>query len=131
MKSSRGSAYRQAGFSLVEVLVTLSIIGAITLLYVAISSTYQLTRSAAYREIALRIASEEMNTLRAAGYGVLPGSGSFTDTQMANLPNGSGTLTVTTLNAKTKTIDVTVSWQEISAHSVSLSTYITETGGLK
>ncbi|MBI5003763.1 prepilin-type N-terminal cleavage/methylation domain-containing protein [Candidatus Kaiserbacteria bacterium] len=121
-----------AGFTLIEVLITVFVVGVLVALYGVGVMTTSLTREAAHQDIALHAASQQLESLRMSGYPALPASGSFANSQVTQLPSGSGAMTISALNAKTKQVVVTVSWQEGSrgSRSVSLSTYITETGGL-
>ncbi len=126
-------AYRfKPGFTLVEIVVTLGIIAAALAVYAATIYTVFLTRDAKDQEIALRIADNELEGLRALGYAGLPASGSFTDSQLSSLNASAATITVTDFNSKTKKVTVTVSWQEPGKGSrvVTLSTLLTQTGGL-
>jgi prepilin-type N-terminal cleavage/methylation domain-containing protein len=119
------------GFTLIEVLVTIAIIGAMLVTSQAIRLGAPLVLAAKNQDLALKIAQHEVELLRAGGYSNLPPSGTFSDTLLASLPSGAGTLTVSTYNPKTKQIVVAVSWSEKgSARSVSLTTLITEIGGL-
>lgn len=121
-----------AGFTLIEVLITVFVVGVLVALYGVGVMTTSLTREAAHQDIALHAASQQLESLRMGGYAALPASGAFSNTQVTQLPSGSGAMTISVLNTKTKQVLVTVSWQEGSrgSRSVSLSTYITETGGL-
>ena len=122
------------GSSLIEVLVTLFIVGVMVVFYQAASRSALLTRIAKDEDLALRIATHELEGLRAGGYMSLPASGSFSDSLLSNLASSSAAMNVSDYNTKTKQVTVTVSWTESGssgAHSVSLSTLITQTGGLK
>lgn len=121
-----------AGFTLVEVLVAILVVGVLVALYGVGVMTTSLTREAAHQDVALHAASQQLGSLRMGGYTALPSSGSFSNTQVTQLPSGAGAMTISALNSKTKQVVVTVSWQEAGrgSRSVSLSTYITETGGL-
>lgn len=124
---------RDGGFSLFEVLIVVFLIGVIFVMYSGAVKNVSLNRNAKDQEIALRIASTKMETLRDAGYENLPPSGSFADSQLASIPSGSASLAVSDFNAQTKQVTVTVSWTEPSigtSRSVALSTLITGTGGL-
>lgn len=120
------------GFTLIEVVIAIFVIGSTVALYAAGLKTFAVTRSAGHGEVALRIAEGKLEALRAAGYAAVPTSGSFSDPALGTLPSATGTLAVSDSNAKTKRVTVTVSWQEstTSPRSVSLSTLITQTGGL-
>ena len=120
-------------FSLIEVVIALGIFGMLLLMLVAIGRTTPLTRISHDQDIALRIAQNELESLRGGGYGSLPMTGSFSDPLLSSLPFGGAALTVSTFGTTTKQVTVTVSWKDASAsstQSVSLSTLITQTGGL-
>lgn len=123
---------QQSGFSILEVLISLLIIGAGLVIYTASTNSVILNKNTRHSEIALRIAATKIDSLRTTPFASLPGSGSFTDPSLASLPNGQANLTVSDFNAKTKEITVVVSWLEPGSnpsHSVSLNTLITQ-GGL-
>jgi prepilin-type N-terminal cleavage/methylation domain-containing protein len=122
-----------SGYSLIEVTITIFIIAVVLVLYLAAANTMQMTKTAKYKEIALGIANNKIEELRAAGYSSLPGSGSFSTSQLSSLPSGSGDLDISDFNSDTKQVEVTVEWQEPGApstKSISLTTLITKTGGL-
>ena len=124
---------RIRGFSLLEVVIAVFLIGIIFVMYTAAVKNVSLNRNAKDQEIALRIADTKMEALRNAGYANLPASGSFSDPQMNTIPSGVGAMAVSDFNAKTKQVTVTVSWSEPSigsSRSVVLSTLITSMGGL-
>ena len=93
-----------------------------------------LVRTAKNHGIALSIARNELEGLRAGGYAALPSSGSFADTLLNTLPKAATTtLTVSDYNEKTKQVVVSVVWLNsgmTASSTVSLSTLITQTGGL-
>lgn len=110
------------------------IMGVILILYQASINGIRLTRHARNQEIALRIAQHKLENLRFAGYAALPSTGAFNDTRMADLPNGTGMVTISEYNTKTKHVKVSVNWLEsgsTSGQSLSVDTLITEIGGLK
>jgi len=74
----------------------------------------------------------KLNELRAGGYATLPESGSFTNAELANIPQGVASTSITVYNEKTKQVMVGVSWlgPDARTHFVSLYTLVTETGGL-
>jgi prepilin-type N-terminal cleavage/methylation domain-containing protein len=120
----------ERGFTLLEVVVTIFIVSLLVYACTSIASTLTLARSAEYQSIAARIAATKLDTLRTLGYAALPGSGAFSSNELSALPQSSGSITVSAINAKTKQVTATVSWNDKSARSVSVTTLITETGGL-
>lgn len=122
------------GFSLIEVAVSLFVIGVVIMLASAILKAAPLSRHAKYESVATAIAGGELESLRALGYDALPSSGTFSNSLMSGLPGGSGAIAVSNFNDKTKTVQVTVSWIEVGAtasSSVALTTLVTSIGGLK
>ncbi|OGI26295.1 MAG: hypothetical protein A3J76_04685 [Candidatus Moranbacteria bacterium RBG_13_45_13] len=123
----------KSGSSMVEVFITIFIIGMVLVLYIAAVNTIRLVKTVKDQGMALRIAGNKMEQLRASGYDNLPSSGSFSDSQLASLPNSSAAMSITDFNTSTKQVLVTVEWREpshLSARNVSLTTLITKTGGL-
>jgi len=125
------SLHRKRGFAFIEVLVTLFVIAMLIVGYAAAISSTSLTREAKHQEIALRIASHELESVRAIGYASTT-SGAFNDSLMSSLTNASGSVAVSSFNAQTKQVRVMVSWQEESRGDriISLTTLLTQTGGL-
>lgn len=119
------------GFTLIEVVIATFLIGLLAVLTANILTAAPLSRHAEEKNTALVIASSKLEALRAEGYEALPASGAFTDPALANLPGGSGTITVSQYNDKTKEVTVTVTWDEGETTSdVAVTTLITEIGGL-
>lgn len=125
MQSSRG-------FSLIEILVSIGILGAIIGIYAISSNIVILSRHVRYDDVALRIASSKLETLRATPYASLPASGSFVDPLFSTFASSSGYVTVSDYNAETKRIDVVVLTEEAgnTVRSITLTTLVTEIGGL-
>ncbi|MEK7643601.1 MAG: prepilin-type N-terminal cleavage/methylation domain-containing protein [Patescibacteria group bacterium] len=122
------------GFSLIEVTVSIFIMGVIILLLQALIQSGVLLRISKSQSIALSIVQNKLESLRADGYAALPPSGTFSDSLVSALPQAATTtLTVSVYNAQTKQISASVVWRDPGAtasSTVSLSTLITETGGL-
>ncbi|MDO8231815.1 MAG: prepilin-type N-terminal cleavage/methylation domain-containing protein [bacterium] len=121
------------GFSLIEVTVTIFIVGILLLLLQAVLQSSVLVRTTKSQGIALTITRNELEILRASGYAALPPSGSFSNSLLSTVPSATTTLTVSTYNAGTKQVIVSVIWREpgsSASSTVSLSTLITHTGGL-
>mgnify|MGYP001602529402 FL=1 len=125
---------RFRGFSLIEVTVSIFIVGVMLLLLQAILQSGTLIRMSKHQSIALSIAQNKLESLRSGGYATLPSSGTFSDSLISTLPvAATTTLTVSVYNAETKQVFVSVVWQDpgsTASSTVSLSTLITETGGL-
>lgn len=127
------TSHTARGFTLIEILVVVGIIGVIAVVLQLALSEGRLIAVAKGQEIALRIATNKLEDLRAGGYDTIPTSGTFSDTQLATLASSTAVLTVTDVNAGTKQIVITVSWREpgvTSLQTVTLSSLITNTGGL-
>ncbi|MDD2657651.1 MAG: prepilin-type N-terminal cleavage/methylation domain-containing protein [Candidatus Pacebacteria bacterium] len=120
------------GFTLVEIVVALFILSAAIVFAALVIGTIKVTRDSAFENVAFRIADNKVNELRALGYAALPASGAFSDPQIANLPQGEASTTITVWNAKTKQVVAGVSWlgAEGRTRSVSITTLVTESGGL-
>src|SRR3989344_2681890 len=93
------------GFSLIEVTVAIGIVGLMivstSLLLQRIPVSGRETRD---QDLALKIAREEVETLRAGGYAALPVSGAFTDPLLTSLASSSASLTVADYNDDTKEV---------------------------
>lgn len=105
----------------------------LTLVFVMIvAGTIKTTRDSAYENIAFRIADSKLGELRALGYAALPTSGPFSTPELASIPQGTASTSVTIRNAKTKEVRAGVSWRGSDGliRVVSLTTLVTESGGL-
>jgi prepilin-type N-terminal cleavage/methylation domain-containing protein len=121
-----------SGFTFIEILIAVAVMLGLVALYGATLHTFSVTSDTSSEDIALRVASQKVDDLRAGGYAALPASGTFADSQLARIPSGAASTTITALNAKTKQVQVTVSWYagKLGTRSISLSTLITQVGGL-
>lgn len=122
------------GFSLIEISVSIFIVGVMLLMLQSVVRSGTLVRMSKSQGIALAIARNKLENVRVDGYATLPLSGSFSDSLMSTLPPlATTTLTVSVYNAQTKQVFVSVVWRDSGAtasSTVSLSTLITQTGGL-
>lgn len=123
---------QKRGFTLIEVTVAIFVVGVMMIASASLLNGVPANRLSRDQSIALVIAQNQIEALRAGGYAALPVSGSFSDTGLASLTSGAGTVTVAEYDSKTRRVDVTVSWAaaDASAHEVTLTTLVTETGGL-
>lgn len=123
----------QRGFTIIEVVITLFIFSIMLVLYVAASNTVTLNKTAKFQQIAYRIAEAELEGLRGTAFASLPvaGTSNISDPLLSQLPSGTATLTTVDANSKTKQFDVNVAWTDPGAktHTVRLTTLITQ-GGL-
>jgi prepilin-type N-terminal cleavage/methylation domain-containing protein len=124
---------KSRGFTLIEVSISIFIIGIMLLIAQAVIQSSTLVRASKNQGIALSIARNEIEILRAGGYEALPVSGSFLNDLLNTLPSATAERTVTEYNEKTKQVTVGVVWREPNSSTssvVSLSTLITQVGGL-
>jgi prepilin-type N-terminal cleavage/methylation domain-containing protein len=121
------------GFSLIEVLVSIFIMGVMLVMLQAVLRSNVLVKMSKNQGVALSIARNEIEILRMGGYDSLPASGSFYSDLLSTIPGAVTELAVDDYNAKTKQVTVQVSWKDSGAtasSTVSLSTLITQVGGL-
>ena len=117
----------QLGFGVIEVVITMFLIGSSLLLFQATANSLVLNKYGRYREVALRIADQKMQTLRTVAFVSLPVSGSFNDPRLSSIPDGQAILTVTDVNNLLKDVVVTVTWdnpQGSGREQIQLETYI-------
>ena len=105
----------------------------VTVVFVTLmTGTIAVSRDSAHAHSAFRIANNKLDELRAGGYAALPSGGPFSDPGLVDLPQGSASTTITVWNGETKKVVASVSWLGAGSttRAVSLTTLITETGGL-
>ncbi|QQS22733.1 prepilin-type N-terminal cleavage/methylation domain-containing protein [bacterium] len=128
----QNSTKTQSGFSIIEVVVTLFIIGLTLVLLQMSANSVVLNKQARYKEIATRIADQKMQSIRTTDFDSIPSTGTFNDSLMSSIPSGAGNITVVDVNDTLKDVTVRVTWSNSRSNgnnSVELQTYITE-GGL-
>ena len=121
------------GFSLIEVIVSMFIVGVMLIMLQAVLSSNTLVGASKNQGIALSIVRNEIENLRTGGYSALPPSGSFSDNLLSTLPGAVATFTVTDYNVKTKQVTVQIVWKDpgsSASSTISLGTLITQVGGL-
>ncbi len=127
---SRGKT--QAGFTIIEVVVTLFILGVTLVLFQVTAHSVALNKYSRYKEVAVRIADQKMQTLRITPFASFPTSGTFSDSRMSLLPSGQGSITVTDINSTLKDVKVTVTWlnsKNTANQQIEVRTYVAQ-GGL-
>lgn len=112
----------KSGFSLVDVLLTMLLIGIFSSILLVGSGSYLTTRKSNYKVIASKIASEQIDAIRkqvADDPNYLtslpnPSNSSFSHADLTKLPNGTGTQSLTNFQSATdiKLTTVTVGWNE-------------------
>jgi prepilin-type N-terminal cleavage/methylation domain-containing protein len=122
----------QSGFTVIEVLITLFMIGVTVMLFQATANAVVLNKYGRFREIALRIADKKLQTVRTTAFASIPATGTFSDSLLSTIPNGQATITTTDINSNLKDVMVTITWRRpdnSSTQQVQLQTYIYR-GGL-
>lgn len=121
------------GFTLVEVLVSLLIVGAIAVVAGSLLQGIAHAHQAAFQSQARSIAEHELESARALGPETLPPSVPISNTYLAALPQGTAMLTTAPYRDGVTQVTVTVSWKDPRAATSSqlvLSTLVATAGGL-
>ncbi|MBI3486393.1 prepilin-type N-terminal cleavage/methylation domain-containing protein [Candidatus Daviesbacteria bacterium] len=133
---------REKGFSIIEILLVVMIVGFITSLVLLLPSSIGLVGDSKSTALAKDIASRQMESLRAKGYDNLLGlrgpATNISDSRVSQLQSGSATFTISdcpidicTNNEQIVKAIVAVNWKEKNqTKTVSLSTLIAK-GGLQ
>jgi prepilin-type N-terminal cleavage/methylation domain-containing protein len=122
----------QSGFSVIEVLITLFMIGVMLMLFQATANAIVLNKYGHFKEIALRIADQKIQEVRTTSFATIPSSGTFTSPLLATIPGGQASLTMNDLEDNLKEVIVVVRWNKPNnsgTQQVQLQTYIFQ-GGL-
>ena len=114
----RNTRYKKsAGFGLIEIILSVVLIIAIATGLFATAGTFLIRRKSDLQAIAAKIASKDIENLRAATFSSLPAPGTYscviTDSDLSNLPNCCGDRTITNYTGDTniKQITITIRWQ--------------------
>ncbi len=126
-----GRKQRQSGMSLIEVLVSIAMIGGLIVLYAAAFNVAALTKKMRNENLAYHIASKKMEELRQTPYASLPSSSPFSDTELSSLPSSSANFSVGNFGTYTgmKELVVTVNWNDGLPRSVVIRS-LAGTGGI-
>lgn len=127
------------GFSLVETLLVIVLIGSIVVLLANIPNSMNLINKSRHLSLAREIASKQLEDKRAVSFANLAdGTESILDSRLSLLPQGSGTILVEDCDQETictnleeiKKVTVVVNWEDNQKlQTIALSTFIAE-GGL-
>lgn len=114
----------QNGYSLIEVIICLFMIGVIFVLYASALNIVAITRKLRHENLAYHIANKQMEYLRGFGYEDLPASGVIADPMLAEIPSGAGNFSVDDYpgHSYMKEIVVTVTWTDPVSKQVVLKT---------
>ena len=124
--SSRG---RQNGFTLIEVMIAIFLVGVVLVLFQTVIVASIMNRRVEYQETALRIASAAMENVRALPSGTLPTSSLIVNPLLSSLPKGEAILTTSSFKDNTTMVMVIVSWVPLDVtNSVYLATLVTSRG---
>ena|SRR3989338_7997696 len=117
--------------SLIEVIVSMFMLTVILVFYASALNTVALSRKTRNEGMAYRIASKQIETLRAADFLNLPPSGPIVDPMLSQIPSGSGSFTVSDYPGYTgmKEFVATVGWNDGQARSVVIRS-LAGTGGI-
>jgi len=102
------------GFSLIEIVLALFLVMALLSILFTSTGTYIHSRNSNLQSIAAKIASREIENLRNTDFGSLPGTSSFSDSDLTKLPSGTTNRTVSNYQSDVdiKQITVIIGWTE-------------------
>ena len=123
----------QSGFTLLEVVISIVLLGLVFLMYQTMLDTVRFTDRARFDDIGLSIATEQMEIYRATDFNLLPDTPvDVVDSDLSQLPEGQGTVTITdygSVDSGIKHILVEIEWDDKGANRiVSLDSLLTDGG---
>lgn len=121
----------KGGFSLIEIVLSLFLILGLVSILLTASGTLIHSRNSGLQSTAAKIASRQIESLRNTSFASLPASGNFDDADLAKLPQGAATRTITDYqnNSKIKLVNIRVNWTESEvAKQLITETLISENG---
>lgn len=130
-KKTKPKPSGQNGFSIIEVVITMFIVGITLVLFEATANSLVLNKYGRYKEIALRIADKKMQTIRTTAFASIPASGTFSDSQLSQLPNGQASITTSDISTTLKDVTVTITWTKpsgLGTQQMELQTYVSSVG---
>lgn len=125
------TANSKLGFTLIEVLLSLFFLIAMFTILLSASGTLLHTRTSNLQTAATKIATKQIENLRNTDFASLPGSGTFADSDLSQLPQGTATRTITNYqsSADIKDVLITISYTENGApRDVKVETLIYKNG---
>ena len=124
VKSQKSKVKSQLGMSLIEILISLFIIGVLITLYAASMNVVALTKKLKNENLAYHVASKQIEELRSVAFAALPANGAILDPMLAQIPQGAGDFTVVDHPGFSglKEITVTVTWNDGAGKQVQVKT---------
>lgn len=119
------------GFTLVETLIALALVGATLVVFGAAVATLPAIKTARDQNIAYHVAAKKIEELRKTPFDSLPASGSFSDPGLSNLSSSTASLVISDYEGSSdiKRVTATVSWDMLGAtRDIVLETLIGESG---
>lgn len=141
LQPAPSNLHSSKGFSLIEVMLFLMIVGFIILLVVNIPNSIGLIGTTRRINLAKEVVNQKIEALRLSGFENLPGNGisTFSDGRLSTLPSSTGEVSVedcpssicTNGETNIKQVKVSVKWKEDrNDKNLSVTTLISE-GGIK
>jgi prepilin-type N-terminal cleavage/methylation domain-containing protein len=120
------------GFTLLEVLITIGILVVMLAFFASSFSISRLIKIQRHRDVAARVVSQKIESLRADGFDNVGSSTVFTDTQLGIFSSSTASTTVSYYNSSIKQVTVGVYWVESSSTNlyVGATTLVGRSGGL-
>lgn len=125
------TANSKLGFTLIEVLLSLFFLIAMFTILLSASGTLLHTRTSNLQTAATKIATKQIENLRNTDFASLPGSGTFADSDLSQLPQGTATRNITNYqsSADIKDVLITIAYTENGApRDVKVETLIYKNG---
>lgn len=121
---------RERGVSLIESLLVVAVVGTTVFLLANLPNALGLVTKSRHLSLVREIASQAIETKRQTSFiNLVNGSESISDSRIALLPQGSGSVLVEDSGEDIKKITVTINWKEgEKSQSTALTTLIGEGG---
>lgn len=119
------------GFSLIEMVVVIGIMGLALSAYAASIAAIPLLRNVRFTNLATDIAVKRMEEIKTFPWDTITGSGTMTDSTLTALPKGAGVWEITVREVNLKEVMVRVQWEEPGQSKLKrfeLRTYVTKGG---
>jgi prepilin-type N-terminal cleavage/methylation domain-containing protein len=127
---NRRGLHDQSGMTMIELLVSLGMVGMLLVLFAASFNIVVLTKKVRNENIAYHVANKRMETLRSVPFASLPTSAGFFDSSLNDVPNSSASYVIQDYPSFSgvKEMIVTVQWNDGRARSVVLRSVTSASG---